>query len=246
MLAAAAFSVVLVLLAAASSLIAALVLTGDQSLVGLDGGQLSPGALLGLVLVSWLVSVLPVLPFASLGVLFSIVSRNGIVGVLGPILAALAMQLLALTGKGTWAHTVLLASAFDDWHGLFTAHRFYGPLVIGSIVSVAWMLACLGAAWVLLRRRDFTGAPVLRRPGWVVPIRVVVGAAALIVLLGVAGNWGPVAITEHRLEAALNPDIHQPHAAPAAPARSKRGPRNEAQHRHHVPPAGGVEPGARR
>ncbi len=204
-LAASMLTVGLVALTAASSLVAALVLTGDQSLVGLSGRLLSPGTALALVVAGWLVSVLPVLGFTSLAVLFSVASRSGIVGVLGPILVALVMQLLALVGTGTWVHAVLLGSAFDAWHGLFTAHRFYGPLVIGSIVSLAWILACLGAAWRLLRRRDYAGPPVVRRPGWVVPVRAALGAIALILALGVAGNWGPAAITEHRLQASLTP-----------------------------------------
>ncbi|MFZ0089323.1 MAG: ABC transporter permease [Solirubrobacteraceae bacterium] len=204
-LTAAMFALGLLALTAASSIVAALIFTGDQPLVGLSGRLVSPGTAIGLVLVSWLVSLLPVLGFTSLAVLFSVASRNGIVGVLGPILVALVMQLLALVGTGTWTHALLLGSAFDDWHGLFTADRFYGPLVVGSLVSVAWIVACLGAAWGLLRRRDYAGPPVVRRPGWVLPVRVVIGATAVIVVLGVAGNWGPAAVTEHRLQASLTP-----------------------------------------
>ena len=33
---------------------------------------------------SWLICVLPMLAFTSLAVLFSVVTRNGIIGVLGP------------------------------------------------------------------------------------------------------------------------------------------------------------------
>lgn len=44
----------------------------------------------------------------SLAVLFSVVTRNGIVGVPGPILVALAMQLLELIGSGSWVHTLRL------------------------------------------------------------------------------------------------------------------------------------------
>ena len=109
------------------------------------------------MLASWLLSVLPMLGFASLAMLLSVASRNGIVGVLGTILAALVMQLLALVGTGTWVHGLLLASAFDGWHGLFTAHPFYSQLLLACIVSVAWIAACLSAAWMILRRRDFVG-----------------------------------------------------------------------------------------
>jgi ABC-2 type transport system permease protein len=204
-LAAGTFSVVLVALAALSSIAAGLLLTGDQPLVGLSGTVLSSGESLLLVIMSWLLSMLPMLAFTSLAVLFSVATRNGIAGVLGPVLVGLVMQLLALVGSGTWVHLLLISSAFDDWHGLLTAPKFNGPLIIGSCVSALWVLACLGASWRILARRDFAGTPVTRRPGWVAPVRGVVGLAALIVLLGVAVNWGPVAVTKLRLEASISP-----------------------------------------
>jgi len=204
-LAAATFSLALVALAALSSIAAGLLLTGDQPLVGLSGTVIPSGECLLLVLASWLLSMLPVLAFTSLAVLFSVATRNGIMGVLGPVLVGLVMQLLALIGSGTWVHMLLVASAFDDWHGLLSAHKFYGPLIIGSCVCVVWVWACLGASWLILRGRDFAGTPVARRPGWVVPVRAVLGSAALIVVLGAASNWGPVAITKGRLEASIAP-----------------------------------------
>jgi ABC-2 type transport system permease protein len=202
-LAAATFAAALVAVVALSSLVAGLVLTGGQPLVGLGGTAIPSGECLLLVLVSWLVVVLPTLAFTSLAVLFSLATRNGIAGVLGPVLVALAMQLLALIGSGTWVHLLLVGSAFDDWHGLLAAHRFYGPLIVGSCVCVVWILACLGASWLILRRRDFAGTPVARRPGWVPPVRAALGAAVLIALLAAASNLGPVAITRPRLEASI-------------------------------------------
>ncbi len=204
-LAVATFSLALVALTALSSLAAGLLLTGDQPLVGLSGTVISPGESLLLVLASWLLSILPVLAFTSLAVLFSVATRNGIVGVLGTVLVGLVMQLLALIGHGTWVHMLLVASAFDDWHGLLTAPKFYGPIIIGSCVCVLWVLACLGTSWLILRGRDFAGAPVTRRPGWAMPVRVVLGSVALVLLLGAASNWGPAAITKARLQASITP-----------------------------------------
>ena len=208
-LAAGMFAVALTALAAISSLVAGLLLTGDQPLVGLSGNVLSARESLVLVLISWLVSILPVLAFTSLAVLFSVATRNGIMGVLGPVLVALGMELLALVGNGVWVHTLLVASSFDDWHGLLTAPRFYGPLVLGSVVSVVWILACLGASWVILRRRDFAGTAVVRRPGWVMPVRVVIAVAVVIAALGAAGNWGPGSVTERRMEASISPAFNK-------------------------------------
>jgi ABC-2 type transport system permease protein len=204
-LAAATLALALLGFAAVSSLVAGLAFTGDQALVGFSGNVLSSGECLWLVLASWLVSIPPLLAFTSLALLISIVARNGIVGVLGPILVALAMQLLALIGSGTWVHLLLLASAFDDWHGLLASPSFLGPLLVGTLVSIAWAAACLVAGWRVLRARDFAGPPVNRRPGWVMPLRVVLGSAAVIVLLALASSIGPAAVTSARLEASITP-----------------------------------------
>jgi ABC-2 type transport system permease protein len=208
-LAAATFSLALTLLAALSSILAGLLLVGDQSLVGLSGTLLSPGRALGLVLASWSFSALPVLGFTSLAVLLSVTTRNGIIGVMGPSIVGLVMQLLALVGAGVWLHALLLASAFDGWHGLLSAHPFYGQLIVASIVSVAWIVACLGASWAILRGRDFAGPPTVRRAGWVLPVRVALVAAGMIALLAVASNWGPVGITAARLKGAITPTFNE-------------------------------------
>jgi ABC-2 type transport system permease protein len=203
-LAAATLASTLVALAALSSLLAGLLFTGDQPLVGLGGNVIPSGECLWLVLVSWLLGVPVVLAFTSLALLFSVATRNGIMGVLGPVLVALVMELLELIGSGSWVHTLLVASAFDDWHGLLSAPRFYGTAIVGSCVCILWVMGCLGASWLILRRRDFAGAPLTRRPGWVVPVRAVLAAAALIVLLGAGTSLGPTAVTRARLEASIS------------------------------------------
>jgi ABC-2 type transport system permease protein len=203
-LAAGTLALALIALAMLSSLAAGLLLTGDQPLVGLGGNVISSGEGLWLALVSWLLNVPPLLAFVSLAVLFSVATRNGIVGVLGPVLVGLAMQLLELIGSGSWVHALLVASAFNDWHGLLSAPRFYAPLIVAVGVCGLWIVACLGASWLILRRRDFAGAPIARRPGWIVPARAVLAAAALIVVLGAATSLGPAAVTQARLEGSIS------------------------------------------
>jgi ABC-2 type transport system permease protein len=203
-LAAGTLALALIALAAISSILTGLLFTGDQPLVGLGGNVLSSGEGLWLLIASWLLNVPALLAFTSLAVLFSVATRNGIVGVLGPVLVGLLMALLELIGSGSWVHELLVASAFNDWHGLLSAPRFYGPLIIGNCVCVLWIVACLGASWLILRRRDFAGAPVTRKAGWVLPVRAVLGCAALIVVLGAATSLGPVAVTQARLEASIS------------------------------------------
>jgi len=192
-------------LAAASSLIAGLVFVGPHHLVSLSGTILSPGRCLWLVLVSWLLCALPALAFAAFALLLSVATRNGIVGVLAPAIAALVMQLLLLGGSGVWAHTLLISWAFDAWHGLFTARPFLGPVLASSAVSLAWIAVCLAIAWRIVRRRDFAGPPVSRRDGWRTPVQVAAAAVAVVALLVAAGNWGPAGITASRLKTSLIP-----------------------------------------
>lgn len=208
LLAAMTFALVLVALTAMASLVAGLVFVGDQSLVGLGGQLLSSGRCWWLLLASWALVILPVLAYTSLALLFSVATRNGIAGVLGPILVALATQLLALIGRGVWAHLVLVGSAFDGWHGLFVGRPFYGPLLVSSLVSVLWTVGWLTVAWLILRRRDFLTSSSPGRPGWVAPARIVAAVVVMIALLAVAGNWGPVGVTSARLRASLTPEFN--------------------------------------
>jgi ABC-2 type transport system permease protein len=203
-LAAAAFTLALVVLLAISSLLAGLVFVGAQSLVGLSGTTLPVGRTLLLVLASWLLCALPALAFASLAVLLSVATRNGIAGVIGPSVAALAMQLLTLIGSGIWAHMVLVSSALIAWHPLLLSHPFYGPLLIACAVSIAWIIVSLSVAWLLFRPRDFAGESV-GRPGWLPALRAVVAIAAVVTLLAVAGNWGSPGVTAARLTKSITP-----------------------------------------
>ena len=207
-LAAMTFSVALLVLLAVASLAAGLLLVGDGSVVDLSGRALSPGHSLVLVLVAWILNLLPMLAFTSLAVLLSVATRNGIVGVVGPALIDLVMQLLLLVGSGVWLHLLLASSAFQDWYALFTAHPYFGPLVVACIVSLIWIAAALAGSWLLIRRRDYAGAPVSRRPGWVVPVRVAVGAAAVVAFLAIASNWGPAGDTAAKLKASLEPTFN--------------------------------------
>jgi ABC-2 type transport system permease protein len=184
-----------------SSLVAGVLLVGNHPLVSLNGTLFSSGHSLLLVLASWLLCIFPTLAFASLGVLFSIATRNGIMGVIGPPLCALAMQLLLLVGSGIVMHMLLVGSAFGTWHALFNDQPYYGPILIGVGVSLIWTAVCLGISWRLLRTRDFAGVSVSRRPGWVVPLRAAGVLTAVIALLAIAGNWGPTPVTAHRLQA---------------------------------------------
>ncbi len=208
LLAAAALAVALTLTLAVSSVLAGVLVVGAHSLVDLSGVLTSPGRLLGLTALSWLLCLLGVLAYTSVAILFSVATRNGIIGVLGPLLVALLTQLLDLIGKGVGVHLLLIGAAFDGWHGLFTTHPFYGPLAISSLVSVAWIAACVTASWRILKRRDFLASTVNRTPDWRTPVRIVAIATALLAVLALLANVGPTGDTANRLSAAIGEEFN--------------------------------------
>jgi len=208
LLAAFALSVAFTLLLALSSILAGIAFMGANSMVDLSGVTTPAGELLALTVLSWLLCLLPTLAFTSIAILFSVATRNGIVGVLGPLLVALITQLLNLIGKGVIVHLLLPGSAFLGWHGLFVEHRFLGPLVISSLVSVAWIVACIWASRHILRRRDFLTSTVESRTNWRAPVKAVAATAALVAVLALLSNVGPTADTEHRLSAAIGEEFN--------------------------------------
>ena len=206
-LASAQLTLVLAACIAAASVIAGLALIGSGSLVSLGGQTLGGGHLLWLVAVAWLSCVLPLLAYLSVAVLFSVLTRSGIVGVLAPLVIGLLTQLLALIGKGVIVHLLLVGSAFDGWHGLFARHPFPAPLIVSQLVCVIWIAGSLGGAWIILRRREFIAGSPERRSAWTVPARAAGVAVPLVALLAVASGWGPAGVNGQRLSASFKPEF---------------------------------------
>lgn len=194
----------LVVLLALSSVVSSVLLVGHQPAVGVSGNLMSAGHALLAVLGAWLWEMLPVLAFTSLAVLFSIATANGIAGVLGPVLVGYSMQLLALVGGSMWAHLLLVGSAFDAWHPFISGHPYFQPALAAGAVCIGWTVACLSAAWLILRRREFDVAGASRATDWPRLLRGVVVSIAALVLVALACTWGPTGITEGRLENSIN------------------------------------------
>jgi ABC-2 type transport system permease protein len=201
-LAATTLAVAVVVLFAASSIISAVALIGSHDLVGLSGNVVSPHRAVLLVGAAWLWSILPVLAFVSLALLFSVATRSSIAGVLGPVLVALVMQLLNLVGAGRWVHLLLVASAFDGWHSFAGVHVYYVALLTASLVCLAWIGVCLAVAWWLLRRREFAGSTA-RTPGLRQLVIGVAITAVVISVLALGTAWGPTGVTSSRLESSI-------------------------------------------
>jgi ABC-2 type transport system permease protein len=188
-------------LLAGSSLVAGALLVGLHPVVNLSGELTSGGRLMFLTLLAWAYCLLPALAYTSVAILVSVATRNGILGVLAPLVLALVTQLLNLVGRGVIVHMLLIGSGFDGWHGLFVSHPFLGPLAVSAVVCLAWIAVCLGLSWRLLRRRDFVTAS--GGSNWSTPLKVVVVTVAVIAILALGGSLGPGAVTERRVEASI-------------------------------------------
>lgn len=185
------------------SIAASLAAEGSSPLVGLSGQLIGPGRALGLVAAAWALSLLPATAFAALGLLVSVASRSSIIGVLGPMVAAVILQGLEAADSGQIARMLLLSAPADAWHGLFTEPVHAGPVIQGAVISAVYTTVFAGAAWWLLRRRDIAVAsavPARGRAGIAVRIAAV---AAVVAVLGAVGNIGPTALTSGRLDASV-------------------------------------------
>lgn len=185
------------------SLLAGLAAVGWSPLVGLSGQLIGSGHALGLVAASWALSLLSTSVFVALGLLLSIASRSGMVGVLGPLVVALVLQLLATVASGQVVRSVLPTTPADAWHVLFTAPVPARPIIQAVITSVGYTAVFAGAAWYLLRRRDFAGADAMPAGRRRATVRIGIAVAAICALLGGFSTVGPTALTARRLDTSI-------------------------------------------
>jgi ABC-2 type transport system permease protein len=151
------FGLVALVLLAGATIAASLVVVGQSPLTGLSGQSIAPHAALGLVAASWATAAPPLVAITCLAILFSVWSRNAAVGIAGPVVVAMVMQLVGSLAGIEAVRPYLLTTPFEAWHGLLAEPRFTGPLVDGVLTSAVWSVAALAAAYVILRRRDITG-----------------------------------------------------------------------------------------
>ena len=149
-------ALVLVTVTAVSSVVAGVLVVGAHPLIGLSGTEIDPGRATVLVLLSWACAVPPLVGFTALAILLSVVTRSSVVGIGGPVVLALLMQLLGLLGGLGRGAGILLTTPFAAWHGLVRDDPYYGPIWQGALVSLVWILACLVPARAVLLRRDVT------------------------------------------------------------------------------------------
>lgn len=152
-----AFGLLALSLLALATLATSLLVVGRQPLVGLSGQLIPPGSALALVAGSWATMAPPLIAFTCLALFFSVWSRNAAVGIAGPVVLGLVMQLVGGLGGIEAIRPFLLTTPFEAWHGLLAEPRFTGPLLDGVVTSAVWSVASLAAAFLVLRHRDITG-----------------------------------------------------------------------------------------
>jgi ABC-2 type transport system permease protein len=151
--AAVGYTLVMVIVLAATSLLAG-VLAGGKPLVGLSGQMVPTGRSEALIVFSWLTQIAPLLTFTALAILISIASRNSVLGVGGPVVLGLVLQLVTLVNMPEAIRVILPSTPFVSWHGLWLQTPFYGPLREGLLSSRVWFIACIEIARVIFRYRS--------------------------------------------------------------------------------------------
>jgi ABC-2 type transport system permease protein len=171
---------------AVSGIVGGLVV-GSRALTGLDGHQLAPMDAAGKLLLAWLCVLAPILAFAAIGLLASVIFGRSPIGLLLLAFGGLGMQMASQLLPMPAAVRVTLPSfAFLSWNGLFTSPPQLGSLIAGVAVSLAWAAVAIVLAYLLFMRRDFTspahdGSMRLAITFGIVPLLAVWAASATVV-----------------------------------------------------------------
>ena len=151
------FSLLAVGVLAVSSVVAGLLVIGDQPLVDLSGVLLPASHALWRAALAW-TSVLPsAAGCTALALLASVATRSSAAGIGLPVVAALTMQMYAMVDGPEIVRRSLITSGFGAWHGLLTEPSYYSPIAHAAIVSGVYFVVCLAIGYRMLRHRDIGG-----------------------------------------------------------------------------------------
>lgn len=140
---------------AAGSIVGGFLLAGGSSIVGLGGQEVRPSQALLLVLASWASEIPAVLAWTALACFLSVVTRNSVVGIGGPLVLGLVCTLVALLDRLGVVRALLPTTPMFSWRGFWEAPVRLGSLWQGSVVSLAYAaLFTALAAWTFLRRDE--------------------------------------------------------------------------------------------
>jgi ABC-2 type transport system permease protein len=123
----------------------------------LSGTRVGVGRGLVLILFGSLAYLMPVMAFATLGLLLSTVTRNSAAAVVGVLMTSLLMQVLGALSALDFLDPYLLSTQFDAWEGLLRDPVDWDPVIQAAWVSGAYAVSALAAALTVFVRRDVAG-----------------------------------------------------------------------------------------
>lgn len=156
-LATATYTLLALVAMAAVGVIAGTVEFGWRPLVSLSGTTVSPAKGLALLAASLAVYALPLLAIAAFGLMLSTVTRNSAASVVGTLMFALLMQLLAALPGTEAIRPYLLGDQFAAWHGFLRRPTDWAPVIRAVWMCAIYAAVPLVAAYLVFLRRDVAG-----------------------------------------------------------------------------------------
>ncbi|GGL74983.1 ABC transporter permease [Microlunatus endophyticus] len=183
-----------------------LISSGSRPLLGLDGTTFTASQAAVRFLLAWLLVLAPTLAFAGIGLLGSVALGRSPMGLALPAVVAVGLALMQLLPIPVPVRLALPSQGFVTWHGLFTDPPQLGPLLIGTVVALAWAAVATAGAYALFMHRDFTdlandGSGRRIVIGGVLPLAIL--GLLSVVVLGIAGGGYGSGIDKAKVEQSL-------------------------------------------
>ena len=156
-LAAFTYAIAAIAITGAVALVAGILASGFNSIVTLSGTPVSAGEGLGLVGLSLLFYLVPILAIASIGLLFSTVFRNSAAAIVGTLMFSLLVQLVGILPGLGGIHPYLLSTQFNAWQGFLRSPVDWSPVIRALWVCALYAVPALIAATLVFLRRDVAG-----------------------------------------------------------------------------------------
>jgi ABC-2 type transport system permease protein len=141
----------------ATALVAGTIESGFNPLVSLSGTVVPAPRALGLVAASFAVYLLPLFAIACFGLFLSALTRNSAAAVVGTLMFALLMQLIAILPGLSGTMPYLLTTQFQAWQGFLHTPVEWSPIVRGAWLSALYALPPLVASYLIFLRGDVAG-----------------------------------------------------------------------------------------